>query len=188
MTINIVLDHFFKYSYLIDKRGFGMFSELIIKHGLFYSAGFTIIILVSVLVNPRIWMQDFPDDLKSSIPPKSVREIRQTFITGFLFAVFIIGFPLYSIAEKVNEINIELSFSTLFLHSFSVMVICNIFYWILLDQIIFGLVISRLRTIPEIKKKFKFPGWKRQVFGLFIGFLMCGVISSFTAWIARLYL
>ena len=165
-----------------------MFSNLIIVHGLIYAGGFALIILISVLVNPRIWMQDFPEDIKSSIPPKTNRETKQTFITGFLFALFIVGFPLYSLSVKVNELSADFFFSMLFLNSFSVMMICNIIYWIVLDFIIFNILISRIRTVSGFKKMFKFSGWKRQVFGLFIGFFTSGIVSCFVAWVALLFI
>ena len=40
-----------------------MFSTMILTHGLVYTGGFALIILISVLINPRIWLQDFPEDL-----------------------------------------------------------------------------------------------------------------------------
>ena len=67
-----------------------MFSDQIIIHGLIYTGGFSLIILISVLINPRIWMQDLPDNLKNDIPPKTDKEIKQTFATGFVFALFIV--------------------------------------------------------------------------------------------------
>ncbi len=165
-----------------------MLSNLIIMHGLIYAGGFALIILISVLINPRIWMQDFPEELKGSIPPKSNKEVKQTFVTGFLFALFIIGFPLYSISVLVTGTAFAANFLSLFIHAFSVMMICNTIYWIVFDIIIFNLIISRIRTVPGIKKMFKFSGWRRQVFGILVGSLMCGIISSFITWAALLFI
>ncbi|MDA3811706.1 MAG: hypothetical protein PF518_15415 [Spirochaetaceae bacterium] len=164
-----------------------IYSNLILMHGLIYTGGFVLIILISVLINPRIWMQDFPEDIKTNITPKSNKEIKQTFVTGFLFALFIVGFPLYSLSEILSSSQDIFKFSSLLLFSFSIMMICNIFYWLIFDLLIFNLIISHIRIVPEMKKKFKFPGWKRQIFGLFIGILTCGFISLFVATIAWLF-
>jgi hypothetical protein len=164
-----------------------MLSNQVLMHGLVYSGGFALIILISVLINPRIWLQDFPEHLKHKIPPKSGREVYQTFITGFLFAMFILGFPLYSLSVLMKETVEALSFTTLFLHSFSVMIICNILYWFFFDLLIFNLIISRIRTVPGLKKKFKFSGWRRQVFGMAVGILSCVLITGFVATIALLF-
>lgn len=162
-----------------------MFSSLILFDGLIYTGGFALIILISVLINPRIWLQDFPDNLKNDIPPKSRKESRQTFVTGFLFALFIIGFPLYSVSQLfVGDV---VTFQTLFLHSFSVMMICNVLYWLILHLIIFNFIISHIRTVPGLKKKFKFTGWKKQLFGMLVGILSCAFISVIVAFFAGLF-
>jgi len=164
-----------------------MLSNQVLMHGLIYTGGFAFIILISVLINPRIWLQDFPEHLKYSIPPKSRREVNQTYITGILFAMFILGFPLYSLSTLINESTDLFSFSRLFLHTFSVMMICNILYWLFFDLLIFNFVISRIRTVPGLKKKFKFTGWKRQIFGLAVGILSCVIISGFAVTLAMLF-
>lgn len=164
-----------------------MFSKQILMHGLIYSSGFAMIILISVLVNPRIWLQDFPEKIKHIVPPKSRKEINQTFVTGFLFALFIVGFPLYSLSDFMNESSELLSFSDLFVYCFFLMGICNALYWFFFDILIFNLVISRIRTIPGLKKQFKFKGWKRQFFGMFVGFLSCFLISGFAVAVALFF-
>ncbi|MBI9099433.1 MAG: hypothetical protein JEY91_13200 [Spirochaetaceae bacterium] len=165
-----------------------MFSDHIIIHGLIYTGGFSLIILISVLINPRIWMQDLPDNLKNDIPPKTDKEIKQTFVTGFVFALFIVGFPLYSLSGIMEKSVTPLSFSQLILHAFSIMMICNVLYWLVFDLLIFNLIISHVRTIPGLKKKLKFSGWRRQVFGMFVGTLSCILISGFSATVASFFL
>lgn len=159
----------------------------ILFDGLIYSGGFALIILVSVLINPRIWLQDFPDSLKKDVPPKTRRESRQTFITGFLFALFIVGFPLYSLSGLKNDIQGAIPFWTMFLHSFYVMMICNILYWLVFHFIIFNIVISRIRTVPGLKKRFQFTGWRKQIFGMLVGVLSCFLISGFVATVAGFF-
>ncbi|MBN2656578.1 MAG: hypothetical protein JXR86_05920 [Spirochaetales bacterium] len=165
-----------------------MFFNNLVNDGLIYSGGFALIILISVLVNPRIWLQDFPDDLQSEVPPKSRRESRQTFITGFLFAMFIVGFPLYSVAGKFSGSQVRISFLPMFLHSFYVMMICNVLYWLIFHILIFNLIISRFRTVPGLRKRFHFTGWRNQLFGLFVGIISCLLISGFVAMLAGFFL
>lgn len=165
-----------------------MFPEPILYDGLIYTAGFALIITVSVLINPRIWLQDFPDNLQSDVPPKSPGENRQTFVTGFFFALFIVGYPLYSVSRHLSFPGVAYEFSTVFLYSFILMMICNILYWIFLDILIFNLIIGRIRTVPGLKKKFKFGGWKRQFFGMFVGVLSCLFISLIVSWTAGFFL
>jgi hypothetical protein len=165
-----------------------MFSSDLYLDGLIYSGGFALIILISVLINPRIWLQDFPEDLKKVVPPKSRKESRQTFITGFLFALFIVGFPLYSVARFFAGIDSAVTFGTVFLHSFSVMMICNTLYWLFFHILIFNVLIGWIRTVPGLKKRFHFTGWKNQLFGLFVGVLSCLLISLFVALTAGFFL
>lgn len=164
-----------------------MYIDVILMHGLIYTGGFVLIILISVLINPRIWMQDFPDVLKNDIPPKTIKEVKQTFVTGFLFSFFIVGFPLYSLSIILDKSNVDLNDSNLFLHSFSVMMICNILYWLIFHSLIFNVIISKIRTVPGLKGKITFSGWKKLIFGMFVGVLTCAMISWFVTFIARLF-
>lgn len=164
-----------------------MLSIQVLTHGLIYSGGFALIILISVLINPRIWMQDFPVSLQSHIPQKNKKEVHQTFVTGLFFALFILGFPLFSLISLFRGSEEFFSFSSLFIHSVSVMMICNILYWLFMDILIFNLVVSRIRTVPGLKRKFKFLGWKRQVFGMVVGSLSCGLISLIVVFIALFF-
>lgn len=158
-----------------------MITERIIYDGLIYTGGFALIIVLSVLINPRIWLQDIPENLKSELPPKNRKEIRQTFVTGFLFSLFIVGFPLYSVSEYMEAGSGPQTFWYLFLHSFEVMMICNILYWLILDILIFNVIINYIRKVPGLKSRIGFTGWKRQIFGLSVGILSCFFISGFVA-------
>jgi hypothetical protein len=164
-----------------------MIIELIVKHGLIYTGGFILIILVSVLINPRIWMQDFSDSLQKDLPPKNRNEIKQTFVTGFLFSLFIVGFPLYSLSSLLGMYSGTLSRLDSFIHTFLMMMICNILYWLIFDILIFNIIVNRIRTIPGLKKQIKFSGWKRQVFGLMVGIITCAFISGFVVCIAGFF-
>lgn len=164
-----------------------MLQNPIIFDGLIYTAGFSLIILVSVLINPRIWLQDMPEEFKENLPPKSPREMRQTFVTGFLFAMFIIGFPLYSLADAVKSSTAPMPFLSMFLHSFSLMMICNVLYWLFIHIIIFNGIVSRVRKVPGLKGRIKFAGWKKQIFGMTVGILSCIIISGFVATIGSFF-
>jgi len=50
------------------------------------------IILGSLHANPRLWLQDFPDDIRAAVPPKSTAERRQALAWGvpYLLALFLI--------------------------------------------------------------------------------------------------
>ena len=49
------------------------------------------LLLISFLVNPRIWLQDYPEALRKMVPPLTTMEKRQRLV----FAVpFLLGFLL----------------------------------------------------------------------------------------------
>jgi len=165
-----------------------MYTSGLLIDGLVYTGGFALIILISVLINPRIWLQDFPEDIKKDVPPKSRKEARQTFVTGFLFALFIVGYPMFSLAGRFAGLEGHITFSQMFLHSFYVMMICNILYWLIFHILIFNVVIGYIRKVPGLKKRFRFTGWKNQIFGLFVGVASCLLISAFVAMVAGFFL
>ena len=47
-------------------------------------------------INPRMWLQDYPQDIQDRVPPKTEREKRQALIVGIPFLVVLAAVPFIS--------------------------------------------------------------------------------------------
>lgn len=59
--------------------------SLLLGDGLILCIIFCVIVGGSLWWNPRLWLQDFPPDIKAAIPPKTPQEQRQTVLLGLIF-------------------------------------------------------------------------------------------------------
>jgi hypothetical protein len=53
--------------------------------GLILSALASAFIIITMRLNPRIWLQDYPEDVQALVHPKNEREKRLSFITSGAF-------------------------------------------------------------------------------------------------------
>src|SRR5687768_11584913 len=64
---------------------------LILTDGSILTAVFTAFLLITLKWRPRIWLHDFPPDIRAALPPKTPAERRLTAVvaTPFLVLVFV---------------------------------------------------------------------------------------------------
>ena len=68
-----------------------MFWSRMLIDGLLMSTAATALIFASLRANPRIWLNDFPPDLRRAVPPKSEAEKRQSLRWGLPFLAVLLG-------------------------------------------------------------------------------------------------
>lgn len=64
---------------------------LLLTDGIVLTLIFAAIVVGSILWNPRLWIQDFPEDIQALIPPKTPHEQRLTLLIGIPFFVVLFG-------------------------------------------------------------------------------------------------
>ena len=64
-------------------------------HGLALSLIASAFIIITFLINPRIWLDDYPQAIQDLLPPKNEKEKRLSLILGipFLFLLFHLLIP-----------------------------------------------------------------------------------------------
>ena len=65
----------------------------ILLDGLILSVTASLFIFISLYVNPRIWLQDYPKEIQAKVPPKSKVEKRLSLIFGIPFLIVLILCP-----------------------------------------------------------------------------------------------
>lgn len=144
------------------------------------------IILTSLVVNPRIWLQDYPLALRQLAAPLSPGEKRQQII--FLIPL-LLGFtviPYLSTRAVASVMGESANFLTLYLHAFALFNLFNLFDAVVLDWLFLGLLRPKSLLIreavehPELvmdNRKMVVDYFKGIIFCLVGALIIAGVVS-----------
>jgi hypothetical protein len=146
----------------------------IISDGVVLSLLASLFILITLRINPRIWLQDYPTDIQDKVPPKTQKEKRLSLILGILFLILLVLVPFISTLSLKHVNNGNISFVLLFLNAFSVASIFNFVDWLLLDWIMFCTITPKFLVIPGTENM---AGYKNYFYH-FRGFMIGIVISA----------
>lgn len=146
----------------------------LLADGLTLSIFASIVIGVTLWINPRIWLQDYPKDIQALVPPKTPREKQLANLIGIPFLMLMVGFPFISTwaLKQANHLNV--SFPMLFLNAFGVIWIFNLWDLLILDWLIVCTFTPKFAIIPGTEGA---AGYKDYAFH-FRGFLIGTVLST----------
>lgn len=142
-------------------------------HTLIYAVIFSTFTLTTLFINPRIWLQDYPDRIKKIVPLKTKKEKKQTVVLSVFFIFIFIGYPIITLLLYENSV----TFFGLILHFFTLFQFSNLIDLLILDWIIFCTITPKRIIIPETTVE---DGYKDYRFH-FIAFLKGIVITTFAA-------
>ena len=126
-----------------------MFSiHKVILDGAALSIIASLLIVVSLRINPRMWLQDYPQDIQNRVPPKTDMEKRQSLIVGIPFLVVLAAVPFISTLALKRQGGGDASFLQLFLNAFGVAFIFNLVDLLVLDWLMFCTITPRFLVIP----------------------------------------
>ncbi len=143
------------------------YTKLIIDGGIF-SAIASFYLLVILKINPRLFLQDYPDDIQGAVPQKSGEERRQSVLLGMPFLLILFAGPLISTLTLKHQSGGELTFFAAALHAFGMVFIFN-----LVDWLIFCTITPSFLVIPGTEGM---AGYKDYAFH-FRAFLVGTVLS-----------
>ncbi len=120
--------------------------ERILIDGALFTLGMGALILTSLWVNPRIWLQDYPAALRQLAAPLSAGEKRQQIIFLIPLLLGFFGIPYLSTRAIAGE---GVGFLTLYLHAFVLLNLFNLFDAVVLDWLFLGLLRPKSLLIRE---------------------------------------
>ena len=152
--------------------------------GAICSVIFGVVVVASMLYNPRLWLQDMPADIQALVPPKTEKEKRQSVIFGLPLIAIMLGYPVVSALLVEAQMGVNLSYVQAFLHVYALFMIINSFDWLVID---WGTILfwkPEWELFPGTKGAagykdyaFHFRGFlKGSVMGLVFSFLMAGLV------------
>ena len=154
----------------------------IVYDGLILSACVSLFITITMWVNPRIWLHDYPKDIQAMVPPKSEREKRLSLLLGIPFLVFMFAYPFYSTLTFRNTTPGEISFVMLAINAFGVIFTFNLIDWLILDWLMFCTITPSFVVIPGSEGARGYKDYGFHFRGFLIGTLysvLVGVIIGF---------
>ena len=146
----------------------------IIVDGAILSILASLFIIVTLRLNPRIWLQDYPKDVQAKAPPKTSQEKRLSLFLGIPFLLLLVATPFVSSLTLKYQTQEQISFWTLFINSFGVVFIFNLVDWLILDWLMFCAITPKFVVIPGTEGM---AGYKDYLFH-FRGFLIGSVLSA----------
>ena len=160
----------------------------IVLDGLLLSAGLAVVILGSLWFNPRLWAQDYPPEVKPRIAPLTPLEKRQQRLVAVAFlAVVAVALGL-SIHRLHGENNGAPSLAAVFLNSYGVLMIANLFDLLVIDYLVLMVLHPRFALIPGTEAalasvnlvRFHFVGFlKGCVYTALVSFAVAALVTVF---------
>ena len=161
--------------------------ENILLHGTIAGVLLVIYILpIMRFLNPRIWgFSDYPKVITESVEPQTKQERKVGTILFIPFFILMIFVPLWSTIIFENTSGGTISLFDAFLNAFGVLMIGNLFDWLILDMIIVGtwtpdwVVISGTENMRNTAyKAFR----KEHTIGHVYGTIAMALLSLIIAW------
>jgi hypothetical protein len=138
-----------------------------ILYGVILSMVLVIIMTISVLLAPDIWVGDYPPDVKEKYGPMSekARKLRPYIAIPFFLAMLL--FPLLALFMLESRTAESINFGSAWLSSFLVLIVFNLIDLLILDWLVFSTLQPKLMVLPGTEGM---PGYRDYRFH-FIGFL-----------------
>ena len=144
------------------------------------------IILVSLYVNPRLWLQDYPRKIQQKAQPKTREEKRQSLYWGVPFLVVLFTIPFLSAWTLRHQHPASASFLNLFLTAFGVGLFFNIVDLVIIDCLIFCLWTPGFLIIPGTGGMDAYRDFGHHFKGFLVGIMVSIVASLLIATIVRI--
>jgi hypothetical protein len=143
-------------------------------------------LLIGILrFNPRLFLQDYPDEIQNQVPPKTDQEKRQSLIVGIPFLLLLFVVPFISTLVLKHQSGELFSFFPLFINAFGVVFIFNLVDLLLLDWLLFCFITPSFLVIPGTNgmQAYKDYGYHFRAFligtilSIAAGLMIAGIVS-----------
>ncbi len=157
-----------------------------LMHGALLSLAASVFIGITLRLAPRIWLQDYPQDVQEQVLPKNEEEKKLSLILGIAFLILLFAVPFISTLMLKQQSVGHFSFFHAFTNAFGVLFIFNLVDWLLLDWLMFCTITPQFVVIPgtEGAKGYKDYGFHFR--GFLIGTVFSGVAGLVIASIVLL--
>ena len=122
----------------------------ILIYGIITSFLLTGLILGSLRVNSRLWIQDLPKELKALIPSKTPKEKKQSLYLTFIFLIIFFLGPIAGIVDLLGVTGIRAGFWQSIILSYGIYSIFNLVDLLIVDWLFICFITPGFVLIPGI--------------------------------------
>jgi hypothetical protein len=123
--------------------------ERMLQDGALLTLVMSALLLISFLVNPRIWLQDYPEALRKMAPPLTTMEKRQRLVFAVPFLLGFLLIPFLAARAYLAWAGESATLFSLYLHVFVILNLFNLFDAVAIDWFFLGVLHPRFALIPE---------------------------------------
>lgn len=155
--------------------------SIIFSYGLTMSVLMVLLIGGSIYANPRLWVNDYPPDIRAKVPPKTDAEKKASWLVGLPLLLVLFGLPAgggYTFAQTYPELA---SFGNLFSTIFGIFLMGNFTDLLLIDWFMGCYLTPSFMVLPGTEGM---AGYKNYAFhwrGFVVGAVLGVVYSLITA-------
>lgn len=117
-----------------------------LTYGLYYSLIVGTLFILLGRLNPEMWLNDYPPDIKTKYGPMSAKTNRQRLYFGIPAILFLLGFPFFIILQQAQTL--PLTFGQVFGGLLLIYTMFNVFDLLILDWLIFNTLQPRFIVLP----------------------------------------
>jgi hypothetical protein len=136
------------------------------------------LVLFAILrYNPRLFLQDYPQDIQNAVPAKTKEEKRQSLLLGTPFLVLLAVVPFLSTLALKRHGAGNAPFVRLFLNAFGVVMVFNLVDLVLLDWLMFCTITPRFVVIPGTEGMEAYRDYAYHLKASIRGTIICAVAA-----------
>ncbi len=163
-----------------------MTTQLILKRilidGSIMSVIASALLLFILYFNPRIVLSDYPDDVKTAVPPRTQKELQHGIFFSILLLIITVGIPLYSTWLVKQQINDQLTYGLAFAILFGESLLFSLVDLLVLDILICCIWTPRFIVLPGTEGMAGYKDYGRHIKGhATVANLIIVVFSAFLA-------
>jgi hypothetical protein len=154
--------------------------------GAILTAIVAVILVLTLAINPRIALSDYPEDVKAAVPPRTRKELRQGIVLALLALLPLLAIPLYS-TWRIKQSQDELPYWMAFTVIVGEYLMIYMFDLLVLDWWMFHTWTPKFLVIPGTEGLPGYKNFKPHLKGhLTTGIVILALFSALVALIPTL--
>lgn len=148
-------------------------TRIILEYGLLQALLLSLLILGSLYMQPRIWLQDLPSEMQKKIPPKTSREEKLSYFVLTIFLIVIIVVPIVAILDYGSAI----SFLQAWMITLGIYLIFNLTDLLIIDWLIVCTITPKFIRIEGVEIGV-YRNYLRHLKDFFKGLVLVTIFSA----------
>jgi hypothetical protein len=156
-------------------------DTLSVQHILLYGGLLCLVmgalVIGSLVYNARLWLQDYPAEVRAKVPPLSPTEKRQQRLFTIPFMLIMIALPWYSTHVLRIDNGGSISFLSAYLNTFFILNLFNLFDALVIDLLL-ALVMPSFMVLPGTEgMEYAYRNWSMHLRNYLKGIVIVTVFS-----------